>query len=112
MSEQDNIKKHYIKTIYEWVKQNFGESEADDPSWSIEALADELSKAKTSCYVHAQVDHAYRVETCREIAAEDDIELTDEEVNQVVKMVENDEMYVDTRPTDMYEHYIDLVKGD
>ena len=29
--------------IYEWVKTNCGESEADDPSWSIEALAKELA---------------------------------------------------------------------
>lgn len=34
----------FYEAIYEWVKQNYGESEADDPSWSIEALADHLSK--------------------------------------------------------------------
>lgn len=32
----------YQKIIYNWVKNNFGESEADDPSWNIEALADHL----------------------------------------------------------------------
>lgn len=31
--------------IYKWVADNFGQSEADDPSWSIEALADHLSKS-------------------------------------------------------------------
>ena len=36
--------KTFYEAIYEWVKDNFGESEADDPSWSIEALADHLSK--------------------------------------------------------------------
>lgn len=30
--------------IYDWVKTNFGESEADDPSWSIEALAKHLDE--------------------------------------------------------------------
>lgn len=28
--------------IYEWVKDNYGQSEADDPSWNIEALAKHL----------------------------------------------------------------------
>ena len=36
--------KTFYEAIYGWVKDNFGESEADDPSWSIEALADYLSK--------------------------------------------------------------------
>lgn len=31
--------------IYKWVADNFGESEADNPSWNIEALADHLSKS-------------------------------------------------------------------
>lgn len=39
-----DYKKKLETIIYEWVKQNFGESEADDPSWNIEALAEELAK--------------------------------------------------------------------
>ena len=30
--------------IYEWVSENFGQSEADDPSWNIEELADYLEE--------------------------------------------------------------------
>lgn len=30
------------KIIYEWVKRNYGESEAHDPSWSIVELANEI----------------------------------------------------------------------
>ena len=30
------------KIIYNWVKENFGESEADDPSWNIQLLAQEI----------------------------------------------------------------------
>lgn len=33
----------FYDIIYEWVTENYGQSEADDPSWSIEALADRLS---------------------------------------------------------------------
>jgi hypothetical protein len=34
------------KVIYEWVKRNFGESEANDPSWSTRSLAEEINKVK------------------------------------------------------------------
>lgn len=37
------VEKEFNKFLYEWVKNNFGESEADDPSWSIEALAHDLA---------------------------------------------------------------------
>lgn len=30
------------KTIYEWVKRMYGESEAHNPSWSIVELANEI----------------------------------------------------------------------
>lgn len=35
----------FYEIIYNWVADNFGESEANDPSWNIEALADHLSKS-------------------------------------------------------------------
>lgn len=31
------------QVIYKWVLDNFGESEADDPSWSIVELAKEIN---------------------------------------------------------------------
>lgn len=30
--------------IYNWVAENFGTSEAEEPSWDIHALAEELAK--------------------------------------------------------------------
>ena len=35
----------FYDIIYKWVADNFGQSEADDPSWNIKALADHLSKS-------------------------------------------------------------------
>lgn len=35
--------KTFYEIIYEWVAENYGTQEAEDPSWSIEALADRLS---------------------------------------------------------------------
>lgn len=36
--------KTFYEAIHGWVAENYGQSEAADPSWSIEALADHLSK--------------------------------------------------------------------
>ena len=38
-----NIEKELHKFLYEWVSKNFGENEAENPSWSIEALAHDLA---------------------------------------------------------------------
>lgn len=35
----------FYDIIYKWVAEHFGQSEADNPSWNIEALADHLSKS-------------------------------------------------------------------
>jgi hypothetical protein len=32
------------KLIYKWVKENFGKSEAEDPSWNIEELANYIDE--------------------------------------------------------------------
>lgn len=37
--------KTFYDIIYKWVADNFGQSEADDPSWNIKALADHLSES-------------------------------------------------------------------
>lgn len=35
----------FYDIIHKWVADNFGQSEADDPSWNIEALAKHLSES-------------------------------------------------------------------
>lgn len=35
----------FYDIIYKWVADNFGQSEADDPSWDIKALAKHLSES-------------------------------------------------------------------
>lgn len=51
------MKEQFEKLIYNWVKQNFGESEAGDPSWSIEALADELDKHFHELYWQQELEY-------------------------------------------------------
>lgn len=51
------MKEQFKTIIYNWVKQNFGESEADDPSWSIEALAEELGKNFIKLYWQQELEY-------------------------------------------------------
>ena len=43
MELNGKLNKWFNTTITEWVAKNFGESEAEDPSWSIEALSAHLA---------------------------------------------------------------------
>ena len=43
LNELENRITTVEKTIYSFVVRNFGESEANDPSWDISALADEIN---------------------------------------------------------------------
>lgn len=38
----DNLKLYNI--IYKWVEENFGISEAEDPSWNIDVLANHIAE--------------------------------------------------------------------
>ena len=46
-SDMLNVLEYFVptveKTIYSWVKENFGESEALEPSWDIGSLAYEIN---------------------------------------------------------------------
>lgn len=53
----DNMKEQFKTIIYDWAKSNFGESEADDPSWSIEALAEELDKNFIKLYWQQELEY-------------------------------------------------------
>lgn len=43
MELNNKLTSFFNKEIYDWVAKNFGESEADDPSWNIEALSAHLA---------------------------------------------------------------------
>ena len=86
------MKKQLEKIIYNWVKQNFGESEADDPSWSIEALAKHLSEqdinpdelnatTKLACY--DKVKERYLEEDIEQVAESKGLTLTAEQVARI-----------------------------
>lgn len=114
--------KDFKTIIYEWVKENFGQSEADDPSWSIEALAKHLSEsdidpdelnAYTKNNVYSKVEQSYLEEDVENYARDRNIELTDQQVGVVAEKIRFSEWYCSINPEDL-DYYIneELKKGE
>lgn len=101
------IANKFEKWIYKWVADNYGASEADDPSWNIRALAEELNEHIYEIY--RDVEHRYLVEDCKYIAEQEDIELTDKQVEKVVNQFMDCDAYVDVHYDD-WLYFIRLVK--
>lgn len=114
--------KTFYEAIYEWVAENFGQSEADDPSWSIEALADHLSKtdikpdelnAYTKINVYSALDQSYVEEDVERYASDHGYKLTEQQIGYVASKIRNSEWYCSINTEDM-EWYIrqELEKGE
>lgn len=114
--------KTFYEAIYEWVAENYGQSEADNPSWSIEALADHLSKsdidpdelsAMTKSRVYNALDQHYVEEDVEEYANGNGIKLTDQQIGNVADRIRNSDWYCSIGAEDM-EWYIkqELKKGE
>lgn len=97
------------KNIYEWVKKHFGQSEADDPSWCIEALAQDLAHGTLKYDIYRAVERDYLRWDCRDVAEEYNIDLTDEQVEAVVNEYIDCEAYVD-RHTEDWVYWIKQIK--
>lgn len=78
-----NIEEEYKKFLYEWVKKNFGESEADDPSWSIEALAHDLTDEYVK--IKEREEREWAKEDVEYVANNFDIELTEKQAYAVAQ---------------------------
>lgn len=105
-----NIEEELKKFIYEWVKKNFGESEADDPSWSIEALAKDLSdefyKLKEKQEIeYIKEDIAYVAENML------DIKLTDKQLGLIADEYRYSEAYC-AMDEDAIKYFIETYKGE
>lgn len=95
--------------IYNWVAKNFGESEADDPSWSIEALADELNKHFHELYWQQELE--YLKEDVEYYANNStDYKLTDQQMYNVADKIRNSEWYCSINPEDMAYYINEEVK--
>lgn len=114
--------KTFYEAIYEWVAENFGESEADDPSWNIEALADHLSKtdikpeelnAYTKINVYGTLDQSYVEEDVERYASDHGYKLTEQQIGYVADRIRNSDWYCSINSEDM-EWYInqELKEGE
>ena len=97
-----NIEHEFKQFIYKWVKDNFGESEADDPSWSI----DELAKALRGEYyrIKDREELEFIKEDVRYVYKEnyDGIEeLTDEQLSAIANEYRYSEAYCDMHAEDI-----------
>lgn len=104
----------FYKIIYNWVEDNFGESEANDPSWDIKALAKHLSEsdidpdelnAMTKSNVYSTLDQHYVEEDVEQYANDRGTNLTDQQVRNVADKIRNSEWYCSISAEDM-EWYI------
>lgn len=105
------MKEQFKTIIYNWVKQNFGESEADDPSWSIEALAEELAKHQHEFYWQQELE--YLKEDVEHYAGEHEYKLDEKQMYAVADKIRNSEWYCSINPEDL-EYYIkqELERGE
>lgn len=63
------------KIITDWVKENYGQSEVDEPSWDIDLLAKEIKK-KTMVLDHQTYDYVYEA-MCEAYSLLEDIDNPD-----------------------------------
>lgn len=103
------IEEELNKFIYEWVKKNFGESEADDPSWSIEALAHDLAEEYYKIKESEELD--YIKEDIKYVADNHEIELTAKQLDTIAQEYRYSEAYC-AMDTDSILYFIERYKGE
>ena len=94
-----NIEEEFKKFLHEWVKKNFGQSEADDPSWSIEALAHDLKYEYIS--LKEREDLEWVKEDVEYVAKDHDIKLTDKQAYAVAQNYMLSEAYCEMHDEDI-----------
>lgn len=85
--------------IKNWVLDNFGESEAEDPSWNIEALAKELAGKFHDLYWAQELE--YIKEDVKAYAKSHDYNLTDKQMYSVADEIRNSDWYCSINVEDM-----------
>lgn len=100
----------FYDIIYKWVANNFGQSEADDPSWNIEALADHLNNtdiepdelnAYTKSNVYSTLDQSYVEQDVADYAERMGYKLTEQQTGNVADNIRNSDWYCSINAEDM-----------
>lgn len=108
---EEHVAKLIEKKLYEYVKTNYGENEADDPSWNIEDIASELAKGTLKYDIYRAVERDYLRQDCDMVAEQNDIALTEEERELVVDEYMDCDTYVDAHAED-WLYFMNRVKGE
>ena len=111
---KEQVEEILKKNIYEWVKKNFGQSEADDPSWDIDALAHGLTYGSHSALkydIYRAVEREFLREDCDMVAEQENIKLDEKEREAVIDDFMDSEAYVDC-PKQDWLYFMHKVKGD
>lgn len=104
-----NIEKEFNKFLYRWVKDNFGQGEADDPSWSIKALAKDL--ADEYWKIQERVERDNIKEDIKYVADNNEIELTEQELADIADDYRYSEAYC-AMDEDSILYFIEKRKGE
>lgn len=94
-----NVEEEFKKFLTEWVKKNYGESEADDPSWSIEALAHDLREEYIK--IKEREDTEWVKEDVEYVAGQNDIEITEKQAYAVAQEYMLSEGYCEMHAEDI-----------
>ena len=103
------MKERLTKIIYDWVAKNFGESEAEDPSWSIEALAEELDKHFHELYWQQELEYL-KEDVDDYVDRNREYKLTEEQKYAVADRIRNSEWYCCINPEDMDYYVKDIIE--
>lgn len=112
-----NYKEKIKKIIYNWVAENFGENEAEDPSWSIDDLAEELAKHQHEMYWQQELEYlkedvenyvngldAYDKRQLFGGLDNNKWELSEQQIYNVADEIRNSEWYCSIDPIMLYEY--------
>lgn len=105
------MKDKIYKIIYDWVFDNFGMEEANDPSWNIDELAREISKHSYELYSQQELE--YLKEDVDNYTEDNDYKLDEKQKYAVADKIRNSEWYCSINPEDL-DYYIneELKKGE
>lgn len=104
-----NVEEEFKEFLYEWVKKNFGESEADDPSWSIDALAHDL--ADKFWKMKELYERINITDDVKYVAENNGIELTEKQAQAVADKYRFSDAYC-AMDDESILYYIETYKGD
>lgn len=109
-----DYKEKLTKIIYEWVAKTFGQNEADDPSWCIEALAEEIAKHQHEFYWQQELENLKAdVENyVNDLDTDDECygKLTERQMYAIADEIRNSEWYCSIDPIILREYIKHEVK--